>query len=209
MLNTLIRDCLNEVFDYGFLMAHLKNFKAPHRKITTLLQSGAIIRIKKGLYIVGDEYRRNPIHRGLLANLLFGPSYVSCEYALSYYGFIPERVIAVTSMTVKRKKKFNTPVGAFSYDHIHPKYFAIGVNWQFLDNQTHFLIASPEKALVDTIQKYRNLKTKKEVREHLLDNMRIDAENLQKLDMNVLQEIKYNYPLPMTKLLYETLSEGL
>lgn len=85
-------------------MAHLKNFKAPHRKITTLLQSGAIIRVKKGLYVLGTDYRHTPIHRGLLANLLFGPSYVSCEYALSYYGFIPERVVIVTSMTVKRKK---------------------------------------------------------------------------------------------------------
>lgn len=46
-------------------------------------------------------------------------------------------------------------------------------------------------------------------REHLLDNMRIDAEKLQTLDINALQEIKYNYPLPMIKLLYETLSEGL
>lgn len=209
MLNALIRDCPNEVFDYGFLMAHLKDFKAPHRKITTLLQSGAIIRIKKGLYILGADYRHSPVHRGLLANLLFGPSYVSGEYALSYYGFIPERVMVVTSMTSKRKKKFDTPTGAFSYDHIHLKYFSVGVNWQPLSNQTHFLIASPEKALADTIQKHRNLKTKKEIRDHLLDNMRVDLEKLQTLDMNALRKITCSYQLPIIKLLYQTLSDGL
>ena len=84
------------------------------------MQSGAIIRVKKGLYIFGEDYRRSPIHRALLANLLFGPSYVSGEYALSHYSFIPEKVTTVTSMTVKRKKIFNTPAGVFSYDHIHP-----------------------------------------------------------------------------------------
>lgn len=209
MLNTLRRDCVGEVFDYGFLMAHLKGFKAPHRKITALLRSNAIIRVKKGLYIFGEDDRRAPIHLGLLANLLFGPSYVSGEYALSYYGLIPERVLVITSMTTKRKKKFDTPVGAFSYDHIHTKYFSIGVSWQPLDNQTHFLIACPEKALVDTIQKYRSLKSRKQMRAHLLDNMRIDVEKLQTLDMKVLQEIVHNYPLPVIQLFYKTLSEGL
>ena len=209
MLNTLRRHCLGEVFDYGFLMAHLKDFKAPHRKITTLLQSGAIIRVKKGLYIFGEDYRRAPIHRGLLANLLFGPSYVSGEYALSHYSFIPEKVTTVTSMTVKRKKIFTTPAGVFNYDHIHPKCFGVGVYWQALDNQNHFLIASAEKALTDTVQKHRNLKNKLEMREYLLDNLRIDAEQLQTLDMSALKVIADSYQLPVIQLLYETLSQDL
>lgn len=209
MLNTLRQDCVGEVFDYGFLMSHLHNLKAPHRKITTLLRSGAIVRVKKGLYVFGTDYRRAPIHRGLLANLLFGPSYVSGEYALSYYGFIPERVTVVTSMTTKRKKSFETPIGTFSYDYIHPNRFAIGVNWEQLDDQNHLLIASPEKALADTLQKYRALKTKQEMREHLLDNMRMNTEKLHSLDRVALKKISESYQLPVVRLLYQTLSEGL
>ena len=209
MLNTLRRDCTGEVFDYGFLMAHLHDFKAPHRKITTLLQSGAVIRVKKGLYVFGEEYRRAPIHRGLIANLLFGPSYVSGEYALSYYGFIPERVSVVTSMTTKRKKRFDTPIGVFTYDYIQPQRFAIGVNWETLDDQNHFLIACPEKALADTIEKYRDLKTKGEMRQHLLDNMRIDVEELHSLDLGALKQITDCYQIPVIRLLYQTLAEDL
>ncbi len=209
MLNALRRDCIGEVFDYGFLMSHLQDFKAPHRKITTLLRAGAIVRLKKGIYVFGVDYRRTPIHRGLVANLLFGPSYVSGEYALSYYGFIPERVAVVTSMTTKRNKKFITPIGTFSYNYIHPKRFIIGVNWESLDEKNHYLIACPEKALIDTIEKYRELKTKKEMREHLLDNMRIDVEKIQSLDLTVLDKISDCYQLPVIRLLYETLLEGL
>ena len=106
LLENLRKSCPTDVFDYNLLMSALKGYKAPHRKITSLLHSGSIIRIKKGLYTFSEVYRQQPIHRGLIANLLFGPSYVSLEYALSYYGFIPERVETVTSVTTKRNKSF-------------------------------------------------------------------------------------------------------
>jgi hypothetical protein len=62
-----------------------------------------------------------------IANPLYGPSYISLEYALSYYGLIPERVESITSVTTKRSKKFITPLGSFSYEHIPLKAYPIGI----------------------------------------------------------------------------------
>ena len=43
---------------------------------------GGIVRVKKGLYVFGLDYRRGAWSREVLANLIYGPSYVSLDYAL-------------------------------------------------------------------------------------------------------------------------------
>src|SRR3990167_4568238 len=156
-LDNLRKKATTDLFDYNLLMSCLKEYKAPHRKITTLLNKGDIIRIKKGLYTFNEAYRQAPIHRGLIANLLFGPSYVSREYALSHYGFIPERVETVTSMTTKRNKSFATPFGTFVFYYLNLKRYHIGIYLESIEPVGHYFIASPEKALVDTIVSYRNI----------------------------------------------------
>lgn len=84
-----------EEFDYPALMSALANYANPRDKVTSLLRQGVIIRVKKGLYVFGDDFRKRPFCRELLANLIYGPSYVSLDYALSYHGLIPERVAAL------------------------------------------------------------------------------------------------------------------
>ena len=111
-----IRKRINrEIFDYQTLMVALEEYARPRDKITDLIRKNNIIRIKKGLYIFGDDYRRYPFSRELLANLIYGPSYISLEYALHYHGLIPERVEALTSITTGRSRIFLTPVGLFKY----------------------------------------------------------------------------------------------
>ncbi|MBW1967626.1 MAG: hypothetical protein JRI48_09680 [Deltaproteobacteria bacterium] len=88
-----------EEFDYQTLLCILSGYARPRDKITDLLRKGDIIRVKKGLYIFGEGHRKAPYSREVLANLMYGPSYVSLEYALQYYGLIPERVEALTSVT--------------------------------------------------------------------------------------------------------------
>ena len=58
---------------------------------------------------MGKKHRSELIQLEVLANLIYGPSYVSYEYALTYYGLIPERVFEVTSATTQKNKMFNTP----------------------------------------------------------------------------------------------------
>ena len=86
--------------------------------------------MKKGLYIFGEEYRRKPYSREILANLIYGPSYISLDYALQHYGLIPERVEAITSVARGRSRKFSTPIGLFTYRMIPLNAFRIGMKQQ-------------------------------------------------------------------------------
>src|SRR3990167_7172366 len=184
MLSVLKNTALHNVIDYGALMSCLHDYKAPHRKITTLLESGKLIRVKKGLYILGEDDRDAPINKELLANLIFGPSYVSQEYALQFHGLLLEHVMMVTSMSTKRNKLFRTPVGEFRYAYINTRRFTVGVNWSLISDNIHILIASPEKALVDIITAYTDIATYADMAIHLLDNMRLSRSDLLNLSRN-------------------------
>lgn len=139
-----------DVFDYQQLTNCLRRYSKPRDKISRLLSRGELIRIKKGLYTFGEPYRRGPISRGLLANLIYGPSYVSLEYALSYHGLVPERVEMVTSVTTGRSREYETPFGTFSYRRLSRNRYAIGAMLE-RTGEVSFLIASPEKALADKV----------------------------------------------------------
>ena len=96
----------SDVFDYQQLTDCLTDYAKPRDKIRAMLKAGEIIRVKKGLYVFGDGRRRRPWAREFLANLIYGPSYISLDYALSHYGFIPERVEVVTSVTAALSRRF-------------------------------------------------------------------------------------------------------
>jgi len=209
MIRQLRERCIGEILDYNLLASCLSRYKAPNRKITALLQAGDIIRVKKGLYIFGEQHRRQPIHLGLLANIIFGPSYVSKEYALSFYGMIPERVEWITSMTSKRKKKFHTPLGVFSYDYLNPKRYTAGVDWQVTADEHHYFIASPEKALADLVFYYKEISNQNDMRLHLIENLRIDVDSLQSLNIKRMRKIALAYQSPVITLLLNTLQRGL
>ena len=139
-------------FDYGFLVSELRRagYIAPAKKIHDMMKSGVLIGVKKGLYALSPSYARGPICKETLANLIYGPSYVSLDSALSYHGLIPERVEAVTSGTTGRSRVFDTPFGAFTYHSLPPVRYAFGVLLE-TRGTTPFLIASPEKALADKV----------------------------------------------------------
>jgi len=206
-LDCLINNAIAGVLDYGQVMDCLKNYKAPHRKITTMLAKGELIRVKKGLYVLGEHYRTEPICRELLANLIFGPSYISQEFALSFYGMIPERVELVTSMTTKRNKQFTTPVGNFQYTYINTSRYTVGIDWLAVRKNFHILIASPEKALIDTISRYRDVTTQADMLDLLFEDLRIDESMLSHLDHDRCQKIAKNYRHPTVTLLVTTLQE--
>ena len=112
-LNKIRKLALSNEVDYRFVMDCLKNYASPLGKLSRILHSGDLIRVKKGLYVFGEPYRRGNLSMEMLANMIYGPSYVSLEWALSYYGLIPEKVEEITSVTMKRKKKYDTPIGRF------------------------------------------------------------------------------------------------
>ncbi len=193
MLDRLRRGVPGEEFSYSFLMSHLGEYKKPRDKVTRLLASGAIIRIKKGLYVFGELYRRSPLCPELLANLIYGPSYISLEYALAYYGMIPEAAYVVTSITLKRNKQFQTPAGLFTYQHLHPAKYPVGVVLATCDSTRAFLIATPEKALADLVASVTEITSTELMDSYLIDHMRVDPEAIEKLNFKHLEEIALAY----------------
>ncbi len=115
---------------------------------------GFIVKLKRGVYVFNEDERKTNPEKTFIANQLYAPSYVSLEYALSYYDLIPEAVFGVTSVTTKKTISFKNPLGKFSYQHIRPCAFRGFKIVKDLSNCSYFL-ATPEKAIVDFI--YLNL----------------------------------------------------
>ena len=192
-----------EEFDYQILFGALKGYAHPRDKITDLLKKSVVKRVKKGLYVFGKDYRRRPYCRELLANLIYGPSYISLDYALSYYGIIPERVEAVTSVTTGQTKKFSTPVGLFTYHAIPLVAFQTGMDIVELENSTSYLIAVPEKALADKIRCDRGvpISSQKDMYSYLIEHLRCDQTILQRMNPGLIKDYGTLYESRKIKLL--------
>ena len=208
MSEPLLNRIPHEEFDYQTLLDAIQGYAQPRMKISRLLDKGTIVRVKKGLYIFGESQRRRPFCRELLANLIYGPSYISLEYALHYHGLTPERAETVTSVTCGRSRTFDTPIGTFSYRMIPPQAFRTGMDQAEMDGGRSFLIAIPEKALADRIVADRgaDITTQKELHAYLLANLRIDPAALRGLDPVRLEEIARHYRSRRVKLLADLVS---
>lgn len=179
-----------DVLDYQQLVSLLPGYAKPRDKIGALLARGDLVRVRKGLYVFGERCRRGPLDRVLLANLIYGPSYVSLEYALSHHGLIPERVENVTSVTTGRPRRFVTPFGTFTYRPLPPARYSPGAGWTG-DADARHLIATPEKAMVDTVWADKRLRvaSRRGVQAYLLEDLRVDVARLASLDMDRLARI--------------------
>lgn len=140
-----------------------------YRQIDRWEKKGYLLKIKQGFYALADQ-DINQNFSFLIANRIYHTSYISLEKALKYYGLIPEEVFQTTSVSTKKTTEFNTPVGSFSYRHISPKLF-----WGYKlikTKDSKFLIAEPEKAILDYLYLHSKLKTDDDFRE-----MRINTDS--------------------------------
>jgi len=179
-----IRDRVRQdVLDYQQLVDCLRGYAKPRDRITGLLADGSLIHLRKGLYVFGERFRRDPLSREYLANLIYGPSYVSLDYALSRYGMIPERVENVTSVTTGENRRFSTPFGLFTYRPLPPRRYALGTCW-LGEGDIHYLMASPEKALIDKVWTDKRFSplSLKDCEAYLFEDLRLDEERLSSLD---------------------------
>ena len=195
-MHQLIAHSHHRIIDYVALKSMLSDYRYPRAKITSLLKSGDLIRVKKGLYVLGRHLSSEPYTLEVLANLIYGPSYTSLEYALAFYGMIPEHVKLITSVTCQRDKYFDTPVGRFSYRYLNIKKYPVGVVPVRYQNGQSFLMATPEKALADKVvlaSKGLVIDHVDDVMSFLTEDLRIDVEMLRHLHMNHLREIAQIY----------------
>ncbi|MDD5216967.1 MAG: hypothetical protein PHN49_05075 [Candidatus Omnitrophica bacterium] len=101
------------------------------------------VKLRNGLYALRSEM---PTELEI-ANRLYGPSYISLEYALSYYRFIPETVYTVTSVTTKITREFTVQNKHYEYARVKKKGYT---GYRLIkEGSSKVLMALPEKALVD------------------------------------------------------------
>lgn len=182
-----------EIFDYLLLSDYLKDLKKPRDKVTTLIKENKIMRVKKGIYVFGENWRNKPLNLEMVANLLYGPSCVSFEYALTHYGLISERSTVITSLAIGDSKVFHTPLGTFEYRAIFPEKFKVGIEYQDLGNEGGYFIASREKALADLVYRTSHIKSVEQLRYYLFEEMRVDEELFRDLNFDKLNEIANVY----------------
>lgn len=132
-----------------------KNSQIIRNQFNRWQDKGLIIKLKRGAYLLNENDRKVNPSRNFIANQLYGPSYVSLEYALNFYDLIPERVFDITSVTTKKTMRFKNNLGVFVYQHIKPDAFR-GFKKAREGSGLSFFIAEPEKAVVDFL--YLNLK---------------------------------------------------
>ncbi len=191
--------------DFALLATILDNYKSPKSKVAAMEKSGDLIRLKKGLFVVSPEVNDQAISRELIANHLYGPSYVSLETALSFYGMIPEKVYAVRSVTTRLSKTYVTPLGNYEYVTVPEDYFQIGIRQEIVNNQYAYMIATPEKAICDMIGTTRNLRLQsvKAMQAYIEEDLRIDLSVFDKYDTDILRKCiaTGKKPVELTQLL--------
>jgi hypothetical protein len=165
---------------------------APNRQYSLLkraVKAGEVIRIHRGLYCMATKYQRAKIDPLVLAQRIYGPSYISLETALSYHGWIPEAVYTVTSVSLNRSREFDTPLGHFSFTRVPQKTFYVDV-MRVANDTGSFLLASPLKALADYVYVHKRDWTS--VRP-ILESLRVDEDRLATIEGEAIERHTNNY----------------
>lgn len=148
------------------------------------VKKGYVYELKRGIYTLNDDDRKAKLTPDAIASILYSPSYITLEYALSFYQMIPERVTVITLVTTKKTQQFSNRFGHFTYRHIKKSCFQ-GFVQRADEFGNPFLIATPEKALLDYIY-FHPTGTKKVEKNWFKESLRL--QNIKILDMKKLHQ---------------------
>ena len=183
----------------------LQEYSNKDTKICREVKNGNLIKIINGLYETDSN-----INGYLLAGSIYGPSYLSFDFALYYYGLIPEKVTAFTSATFDKKKKkmYENQFGVFLYRDVPSNVYPLGINL-IEENGYIYQIATPEKALCDKLYTLSPIKNMSELENVLYNDLRIDIDELNKFNVQDLKEISNSYHSTNVDLLYRYMRRNL
>ena len=191
------------------LLGLLRGYSRPYDKIMEMVNQGILVQLRRGLYLTTPLVSPITPEPFLIANHLYGPSYISMDSALCHWGLIPERVFEISSVTPKISKRFMAQNAVYSFTHLPIAYYPLGIQSISLTKTQTVLIASPEKALCDKVITTAgiNLRSKQQAMAFLLEDLRIDKDQLREL--NTTEMTSWLPVCPKRKsiqLLIETLS---
>jgi len=123
--------------------------------VNRAIKSTELLKLRRGLYLLNPSITNLDLSKMYIANRLVAESYVSCETALNYYGWLQEESKSVQSCIYKgRSQKFENSFGYFTYENVSVSSngFLFGVN-RILLSEKPILIATPERAFCDLVCK--------------------------------------------------------
>ena len=170
------------VITTSILRNQYKSYSNPLDKIKRDTQNGVIFRLTRGVY----ETDKN-VDPCDLASSILSPSYLSFDWALSYYGLIPEKVVAITSasLNIRKNKTFSNVFGRFEYSDIPSNVFSEGLT--YLENGDYIVkIATKEKAICDSLSKWRITRSINDLKELLFIS---SCTSLSNFDISVLYSL--------------------
>lgn len=176
-----------------------QNYANKNMKISREIKKGNLIKIINGLY----ETNLN-VNGYLLASSIYGPSYLSFDFALFYYGLIPEKVTTYTSATCEKKKKkeYNNQFGTYTYRDVPTFVYPMGI--RIIEEDGYYVqIATPEKALCDKLYTISPVKNYAELENLLFNDLRIDEDEFRKLNINDIEELSNSYHCSNVTMLYK------
>ncbi len=122
-----------------------------HSNLSRWLIKGYLVRLRRG-WLTFPEFGKNIDFLRLMANKIYKPSYLSLQYALAFYGLIPEAVVQFTSVTALKTATFSNDFGHFSYQKVKNSlmfgYKPYIISHPLAGGQA-FMLATPEKAILD------------------------------------------------------------
>ncbi len=130
-------------------------------------RAGHIVPLRQGWYAFAD-YLQQPDYARYFAGKICAPSYISLHTALSFYGIIPEAVIEITSVTTQKTCRYENAFGQFSYQTIRPRLFW-GFEPKTMRDGKQYMMATPEKAIIDLLYLYPQYSTPEEMQELRFD----------------------------------------
>ena len=125
------------IYDSESLKNKYKEYSNINQKLCLEVKNKSLTRVKRGLYT--DNLK---IDAPIIANICYSPSYLSFEYALSYYGIIPEHVSVYTSATYSKKnnKRYIVNDEVFDYYSIPNEVFSKGIKFLVNENGIRYKI---------------------------------------------------------------------
>lgn len=178
-----------QVLPSQVLLSLFQEYSSPLDKIGDWVEKGYLIQLRRGLYIPGPNSGLILPELFTISNHLYGPSYISLESALSFWGLIPERVFGVYAISLLRSKVMETPVGRFEYRNMSDRYYYLGVNSISLTSKQRVLMANKEKAVIDKIVLTAGVqfRSKEDVIGYFERDLRVEMEDLFEFDLNMIR----------------------
>jgi len=181
------------LFPEGCFSIHQARLHFPtfdRNNLTRWTKKGLLLRLRQEWYAFPEMLQRPDFSR-YVAGRIYRPSYISLHTALSIYGMIPEAVTSITSVSTLKTVRFDNAFGQYAYQNVKAELFfgykpvMLPVNATVINAPQHaWMLAHPEKALLDLLYLYPFYDNEQE-----LEQLRLDEDYMtDELDLNRLSE---------------------